>query len=168
MNFVFSVVAVTSTAPRCPCCFRRVVPGVYVFFSLTFLALWAVTVNVAEPVLFNKIFYVWVSIFSLFHLSVFMKLMADLYDRGQAKRLFGFIAAGTSTSAISIGPALTILLGERDRQRRHAAVSILLVPDTDHPVPGSTARDVAGTRGNSRSAARRAARRDPAPASACS
>ena len=110
VNFVFSVVAVSLYGAALSAFdFRRVVPGVYVFFSLTFLALWAVTVNVAEPVLFNKIFYVWVSIFSLFHLSVFWSFMADLYERGQAKRLFGFIAAGTSAGAI-IGPALTILL----------------------------------------------------------
>lgn len=111
-NFVLSLVAVTVYgAALSTLRFRYVVPGVYVFFSLTFLALWAVTVSVAEPVLFNKFFYIWVSVFSLFHLSVFWSFMADLFLRDQAKRLFGFIAAGTSLGAIA-GPALTILLAE--------------------------------------------------------
>jgi AAA family ATP:ADP antiporter len=109
--------------------FRYVVPGVYVFFSSTFLALWAVTVNVTEPVLFNKFFYIWVSVFSLFHLSVFWSFMADLFDRNQATRLFGFIAAGTSLGAI-VGPALTILLAEPLGNNGLMLVSsaLLLVP----------------------------------------
>jgi uncharacterized membrane protein YiaA len=112
VNFLFSVVAVSLYGAALSAFdFRRVVRGIYVFFALTFFGLWAVTVNVAEPTLFNKIFYVWVSIFSLFHLSVFWSYMADLYDRGQAARLFGFIAAGTSAGAI-IGPALTIPLAK--------------------------------------------------------
>ena len=127
VNFVFSVVAVSLYGAALSAFdFRRVVPGVYVFFSLTFLALWVVTVNVAEPLLFNKIFYVWVSIFSLFHLSVFWSFMADLYDRGQAQRLFGFIAAGTSAGAI-IGPALTILLAKVIGNDNLMLLSVLLL-----------------------------------------
>lgn len=112
VNFAFSVIAVSVYgAALSVSSFRYVVPGVYLFFSLTFLALWAVTVSVAEPVLFNKFFYIWVSVFSLFHLSVFWSFMADLFHKEQAARLFGFIAAGTSVGAIA-GPALTIVLAE--------------------------------------------------------
>lgn len=130
VNFLFSVIAVSVYGGALSTVnFRYVVPGVYVFFSCTFLALWAVTVNVAEPVLFNKIFYIWVSVFSLFHLSVFWSFMADLFDRNQAARLFGFIAAGTSLGAI-VGPALTILLTEPLGNNGLMLVSsaLLLVP----------------------------------------
>jgi len=85
------------------------VPGVYAFFALTFLSLYVITTNVAEPVLIHKGFYVWVSVFSLFHLSVFWSFMSDLFDKSQAPRLFGFIAAGASVGAI-VGPLLTALL----------------------------------------------------------
>lgn len=130
VNFLFSVVAVSVYGAALSAVnFRYVVPGVYVFFSCTFLALWLVTVNVAEPVLFNKFFYIWVSVFSLFHLSVFWSFMADLFDRHQATRLFGFIAAGTSLGAI-VGPALTILLVEPLGNNGLMLVSavLLLVP----------------------------------------
>ncbi len=47
--------------------------------------------------------------FNLFVVSVFWSFMADLYDTGQARRLYGFIAAGGSLGAIT-GPALTTFL----------------------------------------------------------
>ena len=57
-------------------------------------------------------FYVWVSVFNLFIASVFWSLMSDMYSRLQAKRLFGFIAAGGSAGAIG-GPTITAFLAER-------------------------------------------------------
>jgi len=110
VNFVLSIIAVSVYGGALSAIrFRVVVPGVYAFFALTFLILYVVTVSVPEPLLFNKIFYVWVSVFSLFHLSVFWSFMSDLFDKTQAPRLFGFIAAGTSVGAI-VGPLLTALL----------------------------------------------------------
>jgi AAA family ATP:ADP antiporter len=46
-------------------------------------------------------------VFNLFAVSAFWSLMADLFDRAQAQRLFGAIAAGGSCGAIA-GPALTV------------------------------------------------------------
>lgn len=110
INFVLSVIAVSLYGAALSFIrFRVVVPGVYGFFAFTFLALYAITVSVAEPTLINKGFYVWVSVFSLFHLSVFWSFMSDLFDRTQAPRLFGFIAAGASVGAI-VGPLITALL----------------------------------------------------------
>ena len=109
-NFVLSVIAVSVYGAALSVFrFRMVVPGVYAFFALTFLSLYVITVSVAEPSLINKGFYVWVSVFSLFHLSVFWSFMSDLFDKSQAPRLFGFIAAGASVGAI-VGPLLTALL----------------------------------------------------------
>lgn len=130
VNFVLSVIAVSVYGAALSAIrFRAVVPGVYGFFALTFLSLYVVTVNVAEPVLFNKIFYIWVSVFSLFHLSVFWSFMSDLFDKSQAPRLFGFIAAGTSLGAI-VGPLATALLVDVIGRNALMLVSatLLLVP----------------------------------------
>ncbi len=53
-------------------------------------------------------FFVWVSTFNLLILSVFWSFMADLFAREQAKRLFGFIAAGGTAGNI-VGPAVDFL-----------------------------------------------------------
>ena len=89
--------------------FQSLVPGVYAFFATTFLILYAAKEFFADPVWINKGFYVWVSVFSLFHLSVFWSFMADLFNRSQAPRLFGIIAAGASVGSI-VGPTVTIFL----------------------------------------------------------
>jgi AAA family ATP:ADP antiporter len=49
------------------------------------------------------VFFVWLSVFNLFVVSVFWSFMADIFDREQAKRLYGFIAAGASAGGI-LGP----------------------------------------------------------------
>ena len=48
-------------------------------------------------------FFVFASVFNLFVVSLFWILMSDLYDSGQAKRLYGFIAAGGTVGAV-LGP----------------------------------------------------------------
>lgn len=56
-------------------------------------------------------FYIWVSTFNLLIISVFWSFIADLFSREQAKRLFGFVAAGATVGGI-IGPALAALLAK--------------------------------------------------------
>ncbi|MEQ1616173.1 MAG: MFS transporter, partial [Hyphomicrobiaceae bacterium] len=51
-------------------------------------------------------FFVWVSVFNLFAVSLFWSLMSDKWSSDQAKRLYGCIAAGGSAGAVS-GPILT-------------------------------------------------------------
>jgi len=89
--------------------FRVMVPSVYVFFALTFLALYLIRTEVPDPTMVNKGFYVWVSVFSLFNLSVFWSFMTDVFNKAQARRLFGVIAAGTTVGAI-VGPTMTASL----------------------------------------------------------
>lgn len=89
--------------------FRIMVPSVYVFFALTFLALYVIRTEVPDPTLANKGFYIWVSVFSLFNLSVFWSFMTDVFNKAQARRLFGVIAAGTTVGAI-LGPTITASL----------------------------------------------------------
>ena len=87
--------------------FRRIVPGVYGFFSLSFLAFYLGTQLANNPVYVDKAFYVWLSVFSLFHVSVFWSFMADTFSKDQGKRLFGFIASGASIGALA-GPVFPL------------------------------------------------------------
>ena len=50
-------------------------------------------------------FYLWVNVYNLFVVSVFWSFMTDVFDDEQAKRMFGFIAAGGSAGATSPGTA---------------------------------------------------------------
>ena len=52
------------------------------------------------------IFFVWVSIFNLFMVSVFWSFMTDIWDDLQARRLFPLIALGGTAGAI-MGPIIT-------------------------------------------------------------
>lgn len=88
--------------------FNRLVPSVYSFFALTFVIFYVLASSSEEATLVNKTFYVWVSVFALFHVSVFWSFMSDLYREEQAKRLFAVIAAGASGGAL-IGPAIPAL-----------------------------------------------------------
>ena len=111
-TFAFSLIAVSvygGIIPRVK--FRNLVPGVYVFFTLSFFAFYLAARLAESRGWLNVAFYIWVSVFALFHVSVFWSLMADIYNRQQAPRLFAFIAAGASIGAIT-GPALTIVLAE--------------------------------------------------------
>src|SRR5580692_13087540 len=56
-------------------------------------------------------FYIWVSVFNMLIISVFWSFMADIFSRTQAKRLFGFIAAGGTVGGIA-GPAIATLLAK--------------------------------------------------------
>ena len=85
--------------------FRWLVPGVYVMFAASFVLFYAGSSWVPDPTLIDKSFYVWLSVFSLFHVSVFWSFMSDLFNREQAPRLFGFIAMGSSVGAI-VGPLI--------------------------------------------------------------
>ncbi len=91
--------------------FRHLVPAVYGFFALSFVSFHFGGTLVEDPVLLDKGFYLWVSLFSLFHVSVFWSLMADLYNKEQSKRLFGFIAVGASAGAI-VGPIVATVAAQ--------------------------------------------------------
>lgn len=52
------------------------------------------------------VYYVWLSVFNMFVVSVFWSFLADRYTKDQSKRLFGFVAAGGSAGA-ALGPLAT-------------------------------------------------------------
>ena len=89
----------------------RFISLTYRFFTLNlvvFFALVQATSGEAN-VWVGRVFYVWTSIFNLFVVSVFWATLVDVFSQEQAKRLFGFIAAGATIGGIS-GSALTASL----------------------------------------------------------
>ena len=98
--------AVVARLPR-----RLFIPVVYQFFVLNLAVFWFFLSLEMEKAIVARAFFVWVSVFNLFAVSVFWSFMADLFSTDQGKRLFGFIAAGGSAGALA-GPALTVALAE--------------------------------------------------------
>ena len=109
-TFIFSAVAVllygyVASKIR----FDRLVSSVYGAFAVCFVLFYFSTSNFHLEIFSNKSFYVLVSVYSLFHVSVFWSLMSEVFSKAQAKRLFGFIGAGASTGAV-LGPLTAALL----------------------------------------------------------
>lgn len=88
---------------------QKLVPGVFVFFALSFLGIFILSKTGFNSGLIGKIFYVWTSVFALFHISVFWSFTSQAYTKEESKRIFGFINTGASLGAIT-GPLLVILL----------------------------------------------------------
>tara|TARA_R110002110_G_scaffold303525_1_gene517590 strand:+ start:7944 stop:9290 length:1347 start_codon:yes stop_codon:yes gene_type:complete len=107
-----------------------IVPGIYLAFAASFLGFYTVLGQQPGYGLVGKAFYVWISVFSLFHVSVFWTYMADTYSKEQSLRLFAFIGSGSSIGAI-VGPAMALLLvgwlGERNLLLISAALMIIPV-----------------------------------------
>ncbi|MEO7207730.1 MAG: MFS transporter [Steroidobacteraceae bacterium] len=85
--------------------FRRPVflPWVYAFFTANLLAFYLWFNLQQDHTWIARTYYVWVSVFNFFIVAVFWSLMADVFTREQAGRMFGFIAAGASTGGL-LGP----------------------------------------------------------------
>jgi ATP:ADP antiporter, AAA family len=95
---------VSSRFPR-----RLFLPYVYLFFIAMLLLFYALMDGSVATENIARAFFIWASVFNLFVVSVFWSFMTDLYTNMQARRLFGFIAAGGTLGALT-GPVLTALL----------------------------------------------------------
>jgi AAA family ATP:ADP antiporter len=82
------------------------IPAIYAFFILHLLLFAMAFEDDATPPWVQRGFYIWLSVFNLFVVSIFWSFMADIFRPGQAQRLFGFIMAGGSIGAI-IAPSFT-------------------------------------------------------------
>ena len=88
---------------------RKLIPAAYHFFAANLVGFYLLWKLDAGRTWVPFAFYIWAAVYNLFVTSVFWSLMTDLFSSEQAKRLFGFIAAGGSLGALA-GPALTSLL----------------------------------------------------------
>ena len=102
---------------------RKFLPIAYRFFIANLLIFYVLmrTLSPAQNVWVGRAFFVWVSVFNLFVVSLFWAFMSDIFDSEQAKRLFAFIAVGGELGAIA-GPIVTASL-----VRRLGAPNLLLV-----------------------------------------
>ncbi len=89
----------------------RAVPLVYRFFLVTLLLFWGLFRAGVAPAPLARAFFVWVSVYGLFVVSVFWSLLVDLFTTDQGKRLFGFVAAGGSAGAIAGPLCVEFLVG---------------------------------------------------------
>lgn len=104
----------------------RFIPIVYQFFAFNLVVFWLVMRADISPVLVARMFFVWVTVFSVFTVSVFWSFMADLWASEQSKRLFGFIAAGGSIGTL-LGPAITAFLVKPLGQANLLLIAVLLL-----------------------------------------
>ncbi len=88
---------------------RIFLPYVYYFFITNLILFFALFKSDITHAYVARTFFIWVSVFNLFIVSVFWSFMADIFDNNQARRLFGIIAAGGTAGALT-GPALTAVL----------------------------------------------------------
>jgi AAA family ATP:ADP antiporter len=84
----------------------KFIPVVYLFLGANMLVFWGLMSAHVAPVIVARAFFIWITVFSVFTVSVFWSFMADLYSADQSKRLFGFIGAGGSVGSI-LGPIIT-------------------------------------------------------------
>ncbi len=88
---------------------RQFLPAAYLFFAANLMVFFALFKGGVMPAETARAFFIWLSVFNLFVVSVFWSFMADLFTNAQARRLYGFIAAGGSCGAIA-GPLITTKL----------------------------------------------------------
>jgi ATP:ADP antiporter, AAA family len=81
-------------------------PLIYGFVALALAIVGTVLQAQPKSVAVAQFFYVFISVLSLFLVSVFWSFLVELFDSGQAKRLFPVIAAGGTAGAL-IGPLFT-------------------------------------------------------------
>ncbi len=90
---------------------RRLVSWSYSFFILCLLAF--VPAFLAQDRIgaraLGVVFFVWVSVFNLFVVSLFWSFMADIFSSGEARKAFSLIALGGMAGAI-FGPLVTKFL----------------------------------------------------------
>ncbi|MGD9584509.1 MAG: NTP/NDP exchange transporter [Lysobacterales bacterium] len=99
--------ALVSKMPR-----RRFVAWSYraLMFCLLGFYLATFVLDQASQVWVGRAFFVWVSVFNLFAVSVFWAVMADVFQSEASRRLYGVIAAGGSLGALVGGVATASLV----------------------------------------------------------
>ena len=126
-TFMLMLVAVplfgwlNSVVPR-----GQFVDWVYGLFTLNLIGFALAFAKHPESIWLARTFYVWISVYNLFVVSVGWSLMADVFDGAQARRLFAFIAAGASIGGL-LGPIASAVLVNVLGQGGLVLVSALLL-----------------------------------------
>jgi len=107
---------------------RRFYGITYQFFALNLLAFFLLGPRLQGEAAtwIGRVFFVWVSVFNLFILSMFWAFMSDHFRSDQAKRLFGFIGVGGTVGSI-VGSLVTALLAQLLGPNNLLLISIALL-----------------------------------------
>ncbi len=102
--------AIVSRWPR-----KRFVTLTYRFFILNLFVYYLLLTGLSDETALlwvGRSFFVWISVFNLFVVSVFWSFMTDIYRERQSRRLFGLIGVGGTLGGI-VGSSITaFLVGE--------------------------------------------------------
>lgn len=107
----------------------RAIPLVHHALVLLLLGFYAGVSLLEDPasqVALKYGFYIFISVFNLFIVSIFWSLMSDLFDREQARRLYGPLAVGGSLGAL-FGSFLTGSLVDTIGTEQLIPISCLLL-----------------------------------------
>lgn len=117
--FTATLLAMLAVAPAFSALVKRLprerfIAAAYRFFALNLLVFAALSHTLSGDALLwlGRAFFVWLSVYNLFVVSVFWSLMADVFDAEQSKRLFGLLAAGATLGGLA-GASLTAFLVAR-------------------------------------------------------
>ncbi|MCB1602169.1 MAG: MFS transporter [Lysobacterales bacterium] len=107
---------------------RRFVTWSYRALMVCLLAFYAALVTLPEDQLVwvGRAFFIWVSVFNLFAVSVFWAVMADVFHSESSRRLYGVIAAGGSLGAL-MGGVVTSAMVEAIGAPALLLVSLLML-----------------------------------------
>jgi ATP:ADP antiporter, AAA family len=111
--FTAALLAMLLLSPAFAYVVRRFTRGKVVSLSYRFLA--AVLIAILLPLSLGsdafeiwagRAFFIWISLFNLFVVSVFWSFMEDVFNRDRSKRLFGVISVGATIGGL-LGAAIT-------------------------------------------------------------
>lgn len=92
---------------------RTLIVGTYQFFALNlvifYLLLRGLPATGTVRTIVDCSFYIWVSVFNLFAVSLFWSFLADIFRSQEGKRFFPRIMMGATFGALA-GPGLTLIL----------------------------------------------------------
>ncbi|WP_130930608.1 MFS transporter [Pseudomonas sp. Sample_24] len=117
----------------------RFVPLIYRVIAASMLVFGLLIANHVAPVTVGRVFFVWISIYNLFIVSIFWSVLVDRFTSEQGRRLFGCIAAG-GTLGTFIGPLLAATMATRLGPVALTVAAALLLEIAVHCYRGLLAR----------------------------
>jgi AAA family ATP:ADP antiporter len=77
------------------------------------LVLFFIALSLADAewkIIIGRIFFIWVSVFNLFVVSIYWSLIVDVFTAEQGKRLFSFLAAGATLGGITGSGIISLII----------------------------------------------------------
>lgn len=129
-----------------------VVPLVYGFLIVNLLG-FHIAFRAGATIYTAAVFFVWLSVFNLFVVSLFWSRLGDCFLTEESHRLYGYVAAGGTCGALA-GPATTALLAKHVPTAHLLALSTVLLAAAllcmmalreRNPTGGATTRPIGGS-----------------------